>query len=203
MSILPILGCMRSFCLPLSFFAFSFSMTDARIRSMPVAAMNSGSWKGGFSTPRLPIKNFRFWHQCFGTGIALRYDLRCTSSRGSAAVTSHCSTTSGLVTSCLSSATERRLSFFFCFFDIFASSSSSSSSAPSSSAPLSFFSSASPSAAPPLPSSSSAVLNLPNTSASSASAGVSAKSSRTDTYSTSTPSSMAYAVMGVTASAGG
>ena len=89
MSILPILGCIRSFCLPLSFFEFSFSSTLARIFSMPVAAMNSGSWKGGFSIPRLPIRNLRFWHQCLGTGMVLRYDLRCTSNRGSSAVVSH------------------------------------------------------------------------------------------------------------------
>ena len=104
-------------------------MTAARILAMPVASMNSGSLKGGFSTPRLPIKKWRFWHQCFGTGTTLRYDLSSTSSRGSAAVTSHCSTTSGLCTSCLSSATESRFCSFFFFFDTTSASGCSGSSA--------------------------------------------------------------------------
>ena len=43
---------------------------------MPVASMKSGSWKGGFSMPRLPCRYFRFWLQWRGTGTLLRYDCR-------------------------------------------------------------------------------------------------------------------------------
>ena len=41
---------------------------------MPVASMKAGSWKGGFSMPRLPCRYLRFCDQCLGTGTVFRYD---------------------------------------------------------------------------------------------------------------------------------
>lgn len=72
MSILPILGRMRSRALALLFLAASCSITASRIFAMPVSAMNSGSWKGGFSMPTLPVRYLRMWHQCRGTGTLQR-----------------------------------------------------------------------------------------------------------------------------------
>mmetsp|Transcript_27439 Transcript_27439/g.64017 ORF Transcript_27439/g.64017 Transcript_27439/m.64017 type:complete len:294 (-) Transcript_27439:13-894(-) len=186
MSILPIFGCIRSFCFPLSFLAFSFSITVARIFSIPVAWMKSGSWNGGFSTPRLPCKNLRFWHQWRGTAIVLRYDFRWTSSRGSPAVTSHCSITSGLSTSCFNSAIVSRLSFFFCFFDIFCSPSSSACAAGTLET-VSLSASAASSPVTPVVS-SSAVENFSKTDLSSFIAGVESSSSVCETYTTCTSS---------------
>lgn len=58
--------------MPLTFFRLSASSTAARILSIPVIAMNSGSSKGVFSIPRLPWRYLRFWHQCRGTVTVLR-----------------------------------------------------------------------------------------------------------------------------------
>ena len=57
-------------------------------------------------------QNFLLKHQCLGTGTVFLVDLRWTRSLGSRAVTSCISTTSGLCTSCFSSATLSLLSFF-------------------------------------------------------------------------------------------
>mmetsp|Transcript_13831 Transcript_13831/g.44489 ORF Transcript_13831/g.44489 Transcript_13831/m.44489 type:complete len:226 (-) Transcript_13831:268-945(-) len=198
MSILPIFGCTRSFILPLSFFAFSFSITDARIFSIPVAAMNSGSAKGGFSTPRFPCRNFRFCDQCRGTGTVLRSDLRLTRRRGSAEVTSHGSITSGLLTSCLSSAIERRFSRRFAFFptSLAASPPPSSSSAAAASS-FSFASLFALSSSLSSFSASACGRNRANTSAISLSSSVpkSSASGACGTYSTCIPASSSLAAL--------
>mmetsp|Transcript_2407 Transcript_2407/g.7171 ORF Transcript_2407/g.7171 Transcript_2407/m.7171 type:complete len:269 (-) Transcript_2407:57-863(-) len=75
---------------------------------MPVALINSGSSYGGFSRPRLPAKYARRADQCAGTGTALRYDFRYTTTSGSAAVTSQVSTVSGRRLRALSSASSSR-----------------------------------------------------------------------------------------------
>lgn len=54
MSMRPIFGCTRSRCFCFSFFESSFSWYALRMSVMPVASMNSGSLKGGFSIPRFP-----------------------------------------------------------------------------------------------------------------------------------------------------
>lgn len=59
----------------------------------------------GPQAPGRACRNLRFCDQWRGTGTVLRYALRKTSRRGSCAVTSHISTTSGRRHTCLSSAT--------------------------------------------------------------------------------------------------
>mmetsp|Transcript_89718 Transcript_89718/g.274640 ORF Transcript_89718/g.274640 Transcript_89718/m.274640 type:complete len:237 (+) Transcript_89718:1054-1764(+) len=132
MSSLPILGCAfsRLFCFK-DFSAF-FSRIACLIFAMPVASMNSGSLKGGFSTPRLPAMYLRLLLQCLGTLTVFRYAFKYTSRRGSAEVVSQTSTTSGRRTSVLSSATDMRAFSLLTFLDaIFRSCSSSLSSASS------------------------------------------------------------------------
>mmetsp|Transcript_7236 Transcript_7236/g.10857 ORF Transcript_7236/g.10857 Transcript_7236/m.10857 type:complete len:233 (-) Transcript_7236:212-910(-) len=82
--------------------------------------------------PLLPCRYLRLWLQWRGTATVFRWAFRNTSRRGSAAVTSWASTTSGRCTSCFSSATERRFSrlraFLLSFFTPAGSSSLGSSS---------------------------------------------------------------------------
>ena len=46
----------------------TFSCRASLISMMPVALMQSGRSKGGFSMPRLPCRYLRLKHQCRGTG---------------------------------------------------------------------------------------------------------------------------------------
>ena len=62
---------------------------------------------------------FRLKHQCLGTGTEFRVDFKWTRSLGSRAVTSCISTTSGRLTNCFNSATDRRVIFFSFFLLIF------------------------------------------------------------------------------------
>mmetsp|Transcript_38054 Transcript_38054/g.98768 ORF Transcript_38054/g.98768 Transcript_38054/m.98768 type:complete len:230 (+) Transcript_38054:1144-1833(+) len=206
MSILPIFGCMRSRCFCFSFFWSSFSWYACRISLMPVASIKSGSWKMGFSMPRLPCRNLRFCDQCSGTGTVLRQLFRNTRRRGSCAVTSHTSTTSGMRQLCLSSAIFRRLSILRFFLESLSgspsslslSASPSSSLAASASFSVSAASAAAASSSPPSPgfTSSSAFMNFWKISWNSEKMGLSSSPSSSpprsigaDTYSSSTSSS--------------
>mmetsp|Transcript_24463 Transcript_24463/g.46368 ORF Transcript_24463/g.46368 Transcript_24463/m.46368 type:complete len:234 (-) Transcript_24463:304-1005(-) len=200
MSIFPILGCILSRCFCFSFFSPSLSKYACRIDAMPVASIKSGSCQGGFSIPRLPCKNLRFWHQWRGTGTELRVALSPTSKVGSMAVVSQISTTSGRGHFIFSSAIRIRCCIFFFFFDSFFSSSSSpslSSSESSESSPSSLvvafssFVALSSSPAPsPSTSPSCANWNFSNIALKSAKMGLSSSSSAisngASTYSTST-----------------
>merc|ERR1719225_170734 len=89
--------------------------------------------------PLLPCRYFLLKHQCLGTGTVFLVDLRWTRSLGSRAVTSCISTTSGLCTSCFSSATLSLLSFLSFLLLILGSPDSASSTMSSSSKSLGTF----------------------------------------------------------------